>query len=129
MTMPQHLVGGISQNVTVIDEDHPLSLLDPALEALLIKQAPLILSHYCGHKGLPSDADFIQFRPIQFTTQVVAGMNYYVKLSVVHENQDSTRNTEEYIHVRFFHQPWTETTQLTGMQVNKQLDDGFAYDF
>ncbi|KAF9572442.1 hypothetical protein EC968_009920 [Mortierella alpina] len=129
---PQHLAGGISKNIRVIDDDHPLSVVDPALETLLINQTPQILSHYRRAKnirGVSNSADPIQLRPILFTTQVVAGTNYYVKLSVVHENQDSPVKAEEYIHVRIFYQPWTETTQLTGIQVDKQLTDGFDYDF
>ncbi|KAF9279883.1 hypothetical protein BGZ68_007639 [Mortierella alpina] len=131
-TPPQHVAGGISKNVRVVDKDHPLAVLDPALETLLINQAPQILGHYRRAKNIPrggNSADLIQLQPIQFTTQVVAGTNYYVKLSVDHENQDPPHSAKEYIHVRIFYQPWTETTQLTGIQVNKQLADGFDYDF
>ncbi|KAF9965684.1 hypothetical protein BGZ70_004318 [Mortierella alpina] len=126
------VVGGISKNVKVVDKDHPLGVQDPALETLLINQAPKILGHYRRAKNVPkgsSSEDPIQFRPIQFTTQVVAGTNYYVKLAVIHENQNSHGHAEEYIHVRIFYQPWTETTQLTGIQVDKQLADGFDHDF
>ncbi|CAO3573095.1 unnamed protein product [Mortierella alpina] len=76
-----------------------------------------------------SSADAIQFRPVLLTTQVVAGTNYYVKLSVVHANQDPPGPAEEYIHVRIFYQPWAETTKLTGIQVDVQRADGFDYDF
>ncbi|KAF9942550.1 hypothetical protein BGZ67_001163 [Mortierella alpina] len=126
------MCSGISKNVRVVDNDHPLAVLDPALDTLLINQAPQILGHYRRAKNIPRtsiSADPLQFRPIQFTTQVVAGTNYFVKLLVLHENQASPGNTEEYIHIRIFYQPWTETTQLTGIQVDKQLADGFEYDF
>ncbi|CAO3573098.1 unnamed protein product [Mortierella alpina] len=131
-TSPRHLGGGISKDVKVVDKDHPLAVQDPALETLLINQAPQIQAHYRRAKNVPKDsssADSIQFQPVLFTTQVVAGTNYYVKLSVVHANQDPPGPAEEYIHVRIFYQPWAETTKLTGIQVDVQRADGFDYDF
>ncbi|KAF8939698.1 hypothetical protein BGZ58_008993 [Dissophora ornata] len=135
------LPGGIRHQVLVLDKDHPLATVDPILSAVLEELEPRILEVYSDTKLLtpapsPPGPGSVEFVPISFTTQVVAGTNYFVKLQVVHSKNkiESGAVSEpspsadpakrgEYIHVKIFSQPWTHTAKLTGLAVNKHLND------
>ncbi|KAF9315779.1 hypothetical protein BG003_002675 [Podila horticola] len=124
--------GGLNKQATLVTEDRPLSLSDPTLDAILLNQRYAILQRYIRTKGTPSTKDDIALKPVSFTTQTVAGTNYYVKLEVVHvglgHHGHGHGRPNEYIHIRIFYQPWTSTTQLTGLIVDKTFDDEFSYD-
>ncbi|KAF9426709.1 hypothetical protein BGZ94_006131 [Podila epigama] len=142
------VLGGIKKEVTLVTAQRPLSVSDPVLETLLLNQRFAILQRYNRAKGkAPSTKDAIELKPISYTTQVVAGTNYFVKLEVVHLGQGQGQGhahhhdrhqhghpnshgqeKKEYIHVRIFHQPWTDTTRLTGVVVDQTLEDEFIYE-
>ncbi|KAF9173885.1 hypothetical protein BGX21_001308 [Mortierella sp. AD011] len=109
--------------MTVIDTAHPLSNMDLALDTALTGLTPKILESYLEAKHLPaSDSHDFEFEPVGFTTQTVAGTNYYVKL-LVHDKCHTDKQTKEYIHIRIFVQVWTNTIQLTGLSVDKHESD------
>ncbi|KAF9394423.1 hypothetical protein CPC16_011307 [Podila verticillata] len=130
--MMSNLPGGLKNEVTLVTEDRPLSLSDPTLDNLLLNQRYAILQRYSRTMHTASTKDSIDLRPISFTTQVVSGTNYYVKLEIVHVGLGhhglGHGHPKEYIHIRIFYQPWTQTTQLTGLLVGKTIDDKFSYD-
>ncbi|KAF9302356.1 hypothetical protein BGZ74_005449 [Mortierella antarctica] len=99
-------VGGLNKQAILVTEDRPLSLSDPTLESILLNQRYAILQRYSRTKRTASTKDAIELRPVSFTTQVVAGTNYFVKLEVVP----------------------CGTTQLTGLLVDKTFNDEFSYD-
>ncbi|KAG0370803.1 hypothetical protein BC939DRAFT_448405 [Gamsiella multidivaricata] len=121
--MKRRLPGGINPNATIIDKDHPLITVDPTLNAVLETLNSQILAAYRKAKLLPASTatDQIQLKPVSFTTQVVEGTNYFVKLSVIHS--DASTQQDEYIHVRIYSRPWTQTTELRGVAVNKRHGD------
>ncbi|KAG0038834.1 hypothetical protein BGZ82_010722 [Podila clonocystis] len=124
--------GGLNKQATLVTEDRPLSLSDPTLDAILLNQRYAILQRYSRTKRTASTKDAIELKPVSFTTQVVAGTNYFVKLEVVHvglgHHGHGHGRPNEFIHIRIFYQPWTSTTQLTGLLVDKTFDDEFSYD-
>jgi cystatin-A/B len=61
--------------------------------------------------------NFATFEPISYRTQVVAGINYFVKIHVGGGN---------YIHVRIYEHLNGERT-VDGVQENKSLEDRLAY--
>jgi len=130
--MMSNLPGGLKKEAILVTEDRPLSLSDPTLDNLLLNQRYAILQRYGRTKRTASTKDAIDLRPVSFTTQVVSGTNYFVKLEVVHVglgyHGHGHGHPKEYIHIRIFYQPWTQTTQLTGLLVDKTLDDEFSYD-
>ncbi|KAF9114341.1 hypothetical protein BGX27_011161 [Mortierella sp. AM989] len=124
VTQRRALPGGIKPRVTVIDAAHPLSTLDPGLDAILVDLTPKILENYRKAKHMNSaESHEIVFVPVEFTTQVVAGTNYYVKLLVEDECHDHNKSAKEYVHIRIFSQTWTKTVQLTGFSANKHAAD------
>ncbi|KAG0020192.1 hypothetical protein BGZ80_004630 [Entomortierella chlamydospora] len=109
--------------MTVIDAAHPLSAVDLALDTALTELTPKILESYLKAKHLPaSNSHEFEFEPVGFTTQTVAGTNYYVKM-LVHDKCHTDKHTREYIHIRIFVQVWTNTIQLTGLSVDKHEGD------
>ncbi|KAK3825322.1 MAG: hypothetical protein J3Q66DRAFT_327484 [Benniella sp.] len=118
------LLGGINPNITAVDKDHPLILVDPTLNTVLAALPSQIQESYFKAKHLPLASDSLGFEPVSFTTQEVAGTNYYVKLLVQHNDDEKSGNQEdEYIHVKIFSQPLTKTAELRGIAVNKHLAD------
>ncbi|KAF9345557.1 hypothetical protein BGX26_003007, partial [Mortierella sp. AD094] len=119
----RQLPGGIKSTITVIDAAHPLSTVDPALDTILTGLTPKILESYLKAKHITaSKSHEFEFEPVGFTTQVVAGTNYYVKL-LVHDRCHAAKHAKEYVHIRIFSQSWTNTVQLTGLSVNKHEGD------
>ncbi|KAG0303175.1 hypothetical protein BGZ98_006933 [Dissophora globulifera] len=136
------LPGGIHHPAVVLDKNHTLIAIDPSLNAVLERLEPKLLETYSKVKLLteaptPPGPGSIDFIPVSFTTQVVAGTNYFVKLRVVHNKNPTVSDSisapagvsseaasnQEYIHVKIFSQPWTQTAELTGMAVNKHAQD------
>lgn len=124
--------GGIDPQITTIDKDHPLILVDPSLNTVLAALPSRIQENYLKAKHLPVDGALnatgaLSFQPVAFTTQMVAGTNYYVKLLV--EQGDSNKSgdqEDEYVHVKIFSQPWTQTAELKAIAVNKHLADSLV---
>ncbi|GJJ70762.1 cystatin-A/B [Entomortierella parvispora] len=121
------LPGGIRKNVTQVDKDHPLSELDPTLEVLLSNQGPQILKRY--QRAKHHQAHVTKFEPLAFTTQVVAGINYYVKLRPIAGIAHAAAGDHDIVHVRIFYQAWTQTTELTGFVAGKKLSDPLDHDY
>jgi hypothetical protein len=118
-------LGEINPHITAVDKDHPLILVDPTLNTVLAALPSRIEESYLKAKHLPlTTSGSLDFEPVSFTTQEVAGTNYYVKLLVQHNDGKKSGNQEdEYIHVKIFSQPWTKTSELRGIAVNKHLAD------
>jgi len=121
------LPGGIRKNITQVDKDHPLSELDLTLEVLLSNQGPQILKRYQQAKHHQTQA--VKFEPLAFTTQVVAGVNYYVKLRPIAGTEHTVAGDQDIVHVRIFYQAWTQTTQLTGFVAGKKLSDPLDHEY
>jgi cystatin-A/B len=60
---------------------------------------------------------FEQWDVVEYKTQVVAGINYFIK---VQSGQD------EAVHLRIWDQPWTSTRQLSDVKA-KKLSDPIEY--
>ncbi|KAG0250777.1 hypothetical protein BG011_008112 [Mortierella polycephala] len=120
------VIGGLKNDPIVVVQGH---LLDADLKKILTTLNSEILRRYRQAKHLTdSSDDSIQFQPHSYTTQVVAGTNFFLKLEVVHKDT-APCSPKEYIHVRIFDQPWTQTLELTGLKINVQANDPFQYDF
>ncbi|KAG0270895.1 hypothetical protein BGZ95_001386 [Linnemannia exigua] len=114
-------VGGIG-GVKPINKDHPLVTSNPDLHKILIQLDNPIRDAYTKMSTADS---VLTFEPVSYASQTVAGTNFYVKLKVHHEGG---KDDAEYIHVKIFDQPWTETLKLTGIDAGKTLDEPFQYD-
>lgn len=119
--------GEINPTITTIDKDHPLILVDPSLNTVLATLPSRIQQHYIKAKHLPlggSVSDTLEFQPISFTTQEAEGLIYYVKLLVVHHgSKPANQQEDEYIHVKVYSEPWTQTVDLRAIAVNKRVAD------
>ncbi|KAG0045178.1 hypothetical protein BGZ83_009578 [Gryganskiella cystojenkinii] len=122
--------GGINPRVTVVDKDHPLSESDSTLAVILDNQGPQLLKRYQQAKGAHA-LPVAKFEPLGFSTQVVAGTNYYVILKPIFGSSVTTaqNNDKEVVHARIFYQVWTNTTQLTGFVVGKKVTDSLDHDY
>ncbi|KAF9429668.1 hypothetical protein BGZ76_001147 [Entomortierella beljakovae] len=110
--------GGVS-NMTVIDSHHPLAK-DSELAVILESQKTTILETYAKAKGISLEATKgISFEPVGYSTQVVAGTNYYVKLHVTGGSND--KSGQEYVHVTIYSRPWENVVQLTNLAIDKHL--------
>ncbi|KAK3844546.1 MAG: hypothetical protein J3R72DRAFT_438267 [Linnemannia gamsii] len=110
--------GGIG-GAKPINKDHPL---DPEVHKILVHFNDHIRASYVKMSAADS---MLTFEPVSYASQVVAGTNHYVKLRV---NQEGGRDHAEYIHVKIFDQPWTNTLEFTGFDVGKTLDEQFQYE-
>jgi len=119
---PAQTPGGLSQPV-FITKKKPLSILNPTLDKIIQNLKGAIVNRYTQAKCPNADKDALDFWPVVFRTQVVAGTNYYVKLKVVHRGMAPVPGASEYIHVVIFDQSWTKMTQLTDLQTDKKLTD------
>lgn len=119
---PAQTPGGLSQPVFVTNKK-PLSVLNPTLDKIFQNLKGAITDRYTQAKCPTADKNALDFWPVVFRTQVVAGTNYYVKLKVVHRGMAPVPGETEYIHMVIFDQPWTKTTQLTDLQTDKTLAD------
>ncbi|KAL0246246.1 hypothetical protein GEMRC1_007458 [Eukaryota sp. GEM-RC1] len=54
--------------------------------------------------------NFTSFNPIQVLQQVVAGMNYFVRVDI--------GNPQQFLDLRIFHQAWTNTTELSSFKMS-----------
>ncbi|KAF9932894.1 hypothetical protein FBU30_007053 [Linnemannia zychae] len=121
-----------------IDKKHPL---DPTLKQLLAQLDNKIRSAYLAVAMIADSSP--TFDPVLYATQVVAGVNYYVKLRVtqhgwipmnvadrrVNNNGGGGRDDgAEYIHVKIFYQEWTNTADLKGIDIRKTFKDPFRID-
>ncbi|XP_022294485.2 cystatin-A3-like [Crassostrea virginica] len=67
--------------------------------------------------GLTTDDKTGIFEPVSYKTQVVAGLNYFVKIKT---------GADRYIHVRIYRH-FSGTTSLAGIQTGKTLGEEIAY--
>ncbi|KAF9108643.1 hypothetical protein BGX29_009298 [Mortierella sp. GBA35] len=134
--MSAPIAGGISKPKP-IDKKHPLPKSDPELKKILIRLSDRIRDAYIKVSRIADSAP--TFEPVSYATQVVSGTNYYVKLGVTQHGWNGKsnggscsggggRNYDEYIHVKIYYQPWTKTTELTGIAIRKTFKDPFEYD-
>ncbi|KAF9341819.1 hypothetical protein BGZ91_001700 [Linnemannia elongata] len=115
-----------------IDKSHPLTKSDPDLKRILHQLSSQIQSAYIRAASIADNSP--TFTPVSYATQVVAGTNYYVKLRVTQHGWNGQNcgggkhDGKEYCHIKIFYQPWTNTTELTGISVRKTKNDPFEYD-
>ncbi|KAG0076080.1 hypothetical protein BGZ93_007092 [Podila epicladia] len=114
--------GGLSAPI-VITKRKPLSVLNPTLYKILKQLKWTIADRYTQAKCPTADKNALDFWPILFRTQIVSGINYYVKLKVVHHGMAPVPGAIEYIHVVIYEQSWTNTLQLTDLQTGKTRED------
>ncbi|KAK3832426.1 MAG: hypothetical protein J3R72DRAFT_454054 [Linnemannia gamsii] len=123
--------GGISKPKP-IDRKHPLSKSDPELKRILLKFNSMIRDAYIRVSFIADSSP--TFEPVSFATQVVSGTNYYVKLRVTQHGWTGSncggggKDDAEYIHVKFYYQPWTKTEDFVGISIRKTRNDPFEYD-
>ncbi|KAG0347752.1 hypothetical protein BG005_011912 [Podila minutissima] len=114
--------GGLSPPI-VITRSKSLRVLNPTLYKILKQLKGAITDRYTQATSLDADKNALDFWPVVFRTQVVSGMNYYVKLKVVHQGMAPVPGATEYIHVVIYEQSWTNTLQLTDLQTGKTRED------
>ncbi|KAF9337844.1 hypothetical protein BG006_002209 [Podila minutissima] len=114
--------GGLSPPI-VITRSKPLRVLNPTLYKILKQLKGAITDRYTQATCPTADKTALDFWPVVFRTQVVSGMNYYVKLKVVHQGMAPVPGATEYIHVMIYEQSWTNTLQLTDLQTGKTRED------
>ncbi|KAF9912954.1 hypothetical protein EC991_007568 [Linnemannia zychae] len=128
---PRGGAGGISKPKP-IDKKHPLAKSDPELKRILLQLNGQIRDAYLKIAMIADSAP--TFEPVSYATQVVAGVNYYVKLRVTQHGWSGSncgggnKDGAEYIHIKIFWQSWTKTLQLSGIAIRKARNDPFEYD-
>ncbi|KAL0211247.1 hypothetical protein P9112_009545 [Eukaryota sp. TZLM1-RC] len=77
------------------------SPVDPEVNQLVQSLRPQIESKL--------GSSFPQFDPIEMQTQVVAGMNYFVRINVGYP--------DKVVDARIFHQAWSNTTEVSSARM------------
>ncbi|XP_062594942.1 cystatin-A-like [Saccostrea cucullata] len=96
-------VGGISQDARPVDQE---------IRELVDRVKGDILTQ------LPSNEERSMFEPISYKTQLVNGVNYFVKIQT---------GVNSYIHVKIYSNFRKTDVSLTGLEVGKTAEDPINY--
>ncbi|KAF9429732.1 hypothetical protein BGZ76_001127 [Entomortierella beljakovae] len=110
-------IPGGATDMVIIDYKHPLSTTNPELAGILKKLKPTISEAYKKATGKTHET---KLKAVGYATQVVAGMNYYVKFRV---DCSSVKRGEEYVHAQIYSKVWENIVELTSLAVNKSASD------
>merc|ERR1711970_443508 len=67
--------------------------------------------------------ELTEFQLISYTSQVVAGTNYFAKMRI----GTNELGDDEYVHIRVYSRPWENSLVLHGIQLDKTLEDTVEY--
>ncbi|XP_061177221.1 cystatin-A-like [Saccostrea echinata] len=95
-------VGGISQNAQPVDQE--IRDLVDRVKGDIVAQLPL--------------NDGTIFEPISYKTQLVNGINYFVKIKI---------GANSYIHVKIYSNFMKTEVSLTGLELGKTAEDAINY--
>ncbi|CAL4066242.1 unnamed protein product [Meganyctiphanes norvegica] len=90
---------------------------DPETQLLLQGVKGEVEANLATHGKLNAGEHVSDFTVVSYSTQVVAGKNYFAKVRIA---------PSEYVHIRVYNH-WSGTVELTDVQVDKRLDEPINY--